>query len=147
MESTLRPRNLNFDLRAAQEDTIQIRMLLETMGALAQGMPLATIIKQAQDLANQAKQHLDAKTTTPSKLARSQSCNRNAHPERSKRSVGNCYNAPPSGWDVKPELDANQRNWDAQTMLNTNRAQHYGTKPRLLVTDYCVFAPNLRRVV
>ena len=51
--STLRPRNLNSDFRAAQEDNIQIRTLLGTMGALAQeGMPLATILKQEQDLAD-----------------------------------------------------------------------------------------------
>jgi hypothetical protein len=46
MESAMRPRNLNSDFRVAQEDNIQIRTLLETMGALAQeGTPLATIIK------------------------------------------------------------------------------------------------------
>ena len=57
----------------AQEDNIQIKTLLETMGALAQeGMPLATIIKQTQHLANQAKQRLDAKAVAPSKSARSQ---------------------------------------------------------------------------
>ena len=56
-ESTLRPRNLNSDFRAAHEDSLQIRTLLGTMGALAQeGTPLATIIKQTQDLADQAKQ-------------------------------------------------------------------------------------------
>jgi hypothetical protein len=70
-ESALRPRNLNSNFRAAQEDNIQIRTLLETMGALAQeGTPLATIIKQAQDLANQAKQCLDTKAAAPSNSAR-----------------------------------------------------------------------------
>ena len=117
------------------------------MGALAQGMPLATIIKQAQDLANQAKQHLGAKATTPSKLARSQSCNRNAHPERSNRSVGNRYNAPPGGRDLRPKLDVNRRGRDARATLDANRAQHYGTNPRVSVTDYCAFAPNLWRVI
>ena len=37
-------------------------MLLGTMGALAEeGTPLAKIIEQAQDLANQTKQCMDAK--------------------------------------------------------------------------------------
>jgi hypothetical protein len=114
MESALRPRNLNSDFRATQEDNIQIRTLLETMGALAQeGTPLATVIKQAQDLVDQAKQRLDAKAAAPSKSARSQSRNRNAHPQRSNRSVGNRYNAPLGGRDLRPKLDTNQRSRDA----------------------------------
>jgi hypothetical protein len=113
-ESTLRLRNLNSDFHAAQEDNIQIRMLLGTMGALEQeGTPLATIIKQAQDLADQAKQRLEAKAAAPSKLARSQSHNWNPRPKRSNRSVGNRHNAPPGGQDLRPELDANHRGWDA----------------------------------
>jgi hypothetical protein len=83
----------------------------------------------------------------PSKSARSQSRNRNAHPERSNRSVGNRYNTPLGGRDLRPKLDANQRNQDARTMLNTNRAKHYVTNPWVLITDYRAFAPNLRRVV
>jgi hypothetical protein len=121
MESAMRLRNLNSDFRATQEDNIQIRTLLETMGALDQeGTPLATIIKQAQDLADQAKQRLNAKVAMPSKSARSQSRNQNAHPERSNRSVGNHYNTPLGGWDLRPKLDANKRNQDTRTMLNTN---------------------------
>ena len=100
------------------------------MGGLAQeGMPLATVIKQAQDLADQAKQCLDAKAAAPSKSARSQSRNQNAHPERFIRLVGNRYNASPGGRDLRPELDTNRRNQDARTMLSANRAQHYGTNP------------------
>ena len=39
-------------------------MLLGTMGALAEeGTPLAKIIEQAQDLANQMKKHIDARAT------------------------------------------------------------------------------------
>jgi hypothetical protein len=140
IESTLRPWNLNSDFRAAQEDNIKIRTLLGTMGALAQeGTPLATIIKQAQDLADQAKQCLEVKAAAPSKLARSQSHNRNPRPERSNRSVGNRYNAPPGGRDLMPKLDANRRGWDAQTMLDANQAQHYGTNPQVSVTDYRAF--------
>ena len=122
MESTLRPRNLNYDFRAVQEDNIQIRTLLGTMGALAQeGTPLATIIKQAQDLADQAKQRLEAKAAAPSKSARSQSHNQNPCPKRSNRSVGNRYNAPSRGQDLRPELDANQKGRDARAMLDANR--------------------------
>jgi hypothetical protein len=96
------------------------------MGALAQEcMPLVTIIKQAQELADQAKQRLDAKAIAPSKLARSQSRNQNAHPERSNQIVGNRYNAR----DLRAELDANWGNHDAQTTLNTNQAQHCSTNP------------------
>ena len=100
------------------------------MGALAQeGTPLATIINQAQDLANQAKQRLEAKATAPSKSARSQSHCRNPRPEGSNRLVDNRYNAPPGGRDLRPELDANRRGRDARTTLDANRAQHYGTNP------------------
>jgi hypothetical protein len=117
------------------------------MGALAQeGTPLATIINQAQDLADQAKQCLDAKAIAPSRLARSQLRNRHAHPEIPNQSVGNRNNAPPSGRDLRPELDANQRSQDARNTLSANRAQHYGTNPRVSIIDYRAFALNLWRV-
>jgi len=123
-------RNLTSDFCAAQEGNIQIRTLRKTMGALAQeGTPFVIVIKQDQDLADQAKQRLDAKATAPSRSARSQSRNRHAHPERSNRSVGNRYNAPPGGRDLRPELDVNRRSQDARTTLNANRAQHYDTNP------------------
>ena len=61
-QSTLASRNLSSDFRAAQEDNIQLKTLLGTMGALAkQGTPLAKIIEQVQNLANQTKQRMDAK--------------------------------------------------------------------------------------
>ena len=41
------------------------------MGGMAQGTPLVTIIKQAHDLVDLAKQRLEAKAATPSKSARS----------------------------------------------------------------------------
>ena len=45
-QSTLAPRNLSSDFRAAQEDNIQLRTLLGTMGALVEeGTPLAKIIE------------------------------------------------------------------------------------------------------
>ena len=61
--------------------------------------------------------------------------------------MGNRYNALPGGRDLRPELDANRRSRDAQTTLNANRAQHYGTNPWVSVKDYRAFTPNMRRVV
>jgi hypothetical protein len=90
------------------------------MGALAEeGTPLAKIIEQAQDLANQTKQCMDAKATK----SRSQSRGRNPPPERSKRSVGNRYQ-PRRGRDLWPKLEMHRRNHNAQETININMAQH-----------------------
>jgi hypothetical protein len=52
-QSTLALRNLSSDFRVAQEDNIQLKVLLGTMGALAEeGTPLAKIIEQTQNLAD-----------------------------------------------------------------------------------------------
>ena len=88
------------------------------MGALAkQGMPLAKIIEQAQDLADQTKQHIDAKVAK----SRSQSRGHNPPPERSNRSVGNHYQ-PRRGQDLRPELEMRRKNRDAQETINVNMA-------------------------
>ena len=118
--SALAARNLDFDFRAVQEDNIQIRMLLNTMGALADdGSPLATVIKQAMDLIDQAKQRIDAKADAPS---RSQSRGQNA-PQRSNRLVaGGSRYQPRPGCDMRPQLETHRRNCDAWETINVNRA-------------------------
>lgn len=79
-QSTLAPRNLSSDFRAAQDDNIQLKTLLNTMRALAEhGSPLAKVIEQAKDLADKTKQCIDAKAAQ----SRSQSRGQNPHPEGS----------------------------------------------------------------
>jgi hypothetical protein len=108
------------------------------MGALAEeGMPLAKIIKQAQDLANQTKQCIDAKAAK----SRSQSRGRNLPLERSNLLVGNHYQ-PRRGQDLRPKLETYRRNRDA-------RKPSMSTWPSIgtIWSPYSAFAHRLRQVI
>ena len=60
--SALTPRNLSFDFRAVQDENVQLKTLLTTMGALAEdGSLLAKVIEQAHELADKTRQRIEAK--------------------------------------------------------------------------------------
>ncbi|OEL38575.1 hypothetical protein BAE44_0000406 [Dichanthelium oligosanthes] len=63
--SSLAPKNLDSDIRVVEQENIEVRVILGTLGALFEDGPLlATAVKQAMDVADEAKQRLVCQGTS-----------------------------------------------------------------------------------